>query len=80
MVKNNFIVVQGVDAGVKNFNKEGYVSLTDMLNAKDGEFLITDWLRNRNTLEHIGIWEQMHNPNFNCTEFDAIKSQAGFLP
>lgn len=48
-----------------------------MLKAKDGEFFISDWLRNRNTLEYIGIWEELNNPNFNYGEFALIKSQSG---
>ena len=54
-----------------------YISLTDMLKAKDGDFFISDWLRNRNTLEFLGIWESVHNPDFNYGEFATIKSQAG---
>jgi hypothetical protein len=57
--------------------KEDYISLTDMLKAKDGDFFISDWLRNRNTVEFLGIWESVHNPNFNYGEFDTIKSHAG---
>ena len=57
--------------------KEDYISLTDMLRSKDGNFFITDWLRNRNTVEYLGIWERVHNPNFNYGEFAIIKSQAG---
>ncbi len=57
--------------------KEDYISLTDMLRSKDGNFFITDWLRNRNTLEYFGIWERVHNPDFNYGEFAIIKSQAG---
>ena len=48
-----------------------------MLKAKDGEFFISDWLRNRNTVEFLGIWEQIYNPNFSYGEFAIIKSQAG---
>jgi len=48
-----------------------------MLRAKDGEFFISDWLRNRNTVEFLGIWERINNPNFNYGEFATIKSQAG---
>ncbi len=48
-----------------------------MLKAKDGDFFISDWLRNRNTIEFIGIWESVYNPNFNYGEFATIKSQAG---
>ena len=51
--------------------------LTDMLKAKDGEFFISDWLRNRNTVEFLGIWESIYNPDFNYGEFATIRSQAG---
>ncbi len=60
-----------------NTNNEDYISLTDMLKSKDGDFFISDWLRNRNTIEFLGIWEELHNPNFNYGEFAIIKSQAG---
>ena len=56
---------------------DDYISLTDMLKAKDGDFFISDWLRNRNTVEYLGIWERIHNPDFNYGEFAIIKSQAG---
>jgi hypothetical protein len=56
---------------------EDYISITDMLKSKDGNFFVTDWLRNRNTIEFLGIWEELHNPNFNYGEFATIKSQAG---
>ena len=56
---------------------EDFISLTDMLKAKDGEFFISDWLRNRNTVEFLGIWESVYNPTFNYGEFAIIKSQAG---
>jgi hypothetical protein len=48
-----------------------------MLKAKDGDFFISDWLRNRNTVEFLGIWESVYNPDFNYGEFAIIKSQAG---
>ena len=48
-----------------------------MLKAKDGEFFFSNWLRNRNTIEFLGIWERLMNPIFNCAEFDIIKSQDG---
>ncbi|MCI9365122.1 MAG: KilA-N domain-containing protein [Clostridia bacterium] len=60
-----------------NMNDKDYISLTDMLKSKDGDFFISDWLRNRNTIEFLGIWEELHNPNFNYGEFAIIKSQAG---
>ena len=48
-----------------------------MLKAKDGDFFISDWLRNRNTVEYFGIWENIYNPHFNYGEFTIIKSKAG---
>jgi hypothetical protein len=58
-------------------NDQDYISLTDMLKSKDGEFFISDWLRNRNTIEYLGIWEKIYNPNFNYGEFAIITSKAG---
>jgi hypothetical protein len=62
---------------VLKIDDEDYISLTDMLKAKDGDFFISDWLRNRNTIEYLGIWEKIHNPDFNYGEFATITSQAG---
>ena len=72
--KNRIITVQGECITI---TKDDYISLTDMLKAKDGDFFISDWLRNRNTVEYLGIWERIHNPDFNYGEFAVIKSQAG---
>ena len=69
--------VKDTEITVVQVNNEDYFCLTDMLRAKDGDFFITDWLRNRNTLEYIGIWEQVYNPDFNYGEFAIIKSQSG---
>lgn len=71
------IIVKDTIVSVLKVNEEDYISLTDMLKAKDGDFFFSNWLRNRNTVEFLGIWEQLNNPNFNCAEFDIIKSQAG---
>ena len=71
------IEVNGIEVRVFRVNDEDYISLTDMLKAKDGDFFFSDWLRNRNTLEFIGVWESVYNPNFNYGEFAAIKSNAG---
>ena len=73
----NTINVKDTEITVSRINNEDYLCLTDMLKAKDGDFFITDWLRNRNTLEYIGIWEQVYNPAFNYGEFAIIKSQSG---
>ena len=71
------ITVQSTEVNVIKVDGEDYICLTDMLRAKDGDFFITDWLRNRNTLEYIGIWEKVYNPNFNYGEFAIIKNQSG---
>ncbi len=71
------IKVEGTEISIITINNEDYISLTDMLKAKDGDFFISDWLRNRNTVEFLGIWERINNPDFNYGEFAIIKSQAG---
>ena len=71
------IKVQDTEVTVTRINGEDYICMTDMIRAKDGDFFVTDWLRNRNTLEFIGIWENVYNPTFNYGEFATIKSQAG---
>ena len=71
------IIVDNTEITVVKSNNEDYISLTDMMKAKDGDFFVSDWLRNRNTLEYIGIWEKFYNPTFNYGEFATIRSQAG---
>lgn len=71
------ITVQNTQVTVIKVNSDDYISLTDILKAKDGDFFFSNWLRNRNTIEFLGIWEKLMNPDFNCAEFDIIKSQAG---
>jgi hypothetical protein len=75
--KKTSIEVQGTEITILSAEDGDYISLTDMLKAKDGEFFISDWLRNRNTVEFLGIWESIYNPAFNSGEFAIIKSLAG---
>ena len=75
--RKSTIEVQGTAVTIMTTKDEDFISLTDMLKAKDGDFFISDWLRNRNTVEFLGIWETVHNPGFNYGEFATIKSQAG---
>ncbi|MEC3882070.1 KilA-N domain-containing protein [Parapedobacter sp. 10938] len=77
MAKNNKLEVKGTEITVIAASTGDFISLTDMLKAKDGDFFISDWLRNRNTVEFLGIWESVNNPDFNYGEFAIIKSQAG---
>lgn len=76
-MKNRIINVKGAEVTVTTRLGLDYISLTDMLKAKDGDFFISDWLRNRNTVEFLGIWESVYNPSFNYGEFAVIKSKAG---
>jgi hypothetical protein len=76
-LKKSVIEVHGTAVSVLSGNDGDYISLTDMLQAKDGEFFISDWLRNRNTVEFLGIWESVFNPGFNYGEFATIRNQAG---
>ena len=71
------ISVKGVEITIISNSNIDFISLTDMLKAKDGDFFISDWLRNRNTVEFLGIWESVFNPDFNYGEFAIIKSQSG---
>ncbi|MBR2831151.1 KilA-N domain-containing protein [Candidatus Saccharibacteria bacterium] len=77
MNRGKSIIVKGTEISLLPKNDDYFISITDMVKAKDGDFFISDWLRNRNTVEFLGIWESINNPNFNYGEFAAIKSQAG---
>lgn len=72
--------VNGTVIAVLSQNEDDYLSLTDIARYKDPlrmDYLISNWLRNRNTIEFLGIWERLHNPAFNPIEFDGIRKQAG---
>ncbi|MBU0764026.1 MAG: KilA-N domain-containing protein, partial [Bacteroidetes bacterium] len=77
MEKNKLITVEGIEITIIRYGNEDYISITDMLKAKDGDFFISDWLRNRNTVEFLGIWESVYNSDFNYGEFATIRSKAG---
>lgn len=78
MPKQNSIIVQDVEVHILSQDEEDYISLTDMTrHFENGSSLIEVWLRNKNTIEFLGIWEQINNPDFNSPEFEGIKSQAG---
>ena len=70
--------VQNKEITVINLEDKDYISLTDMVrNIENGLALIEKWLRNKNTIEFLGIWDEMYNPDFNSTEFEGIKNEAG---
>jgi hypothetical protein len=75
--KKSTINVQGAAITIISQKESDYISLTDMANKFGGDDLIYSWMRNRNTLEFLGIWEQIHNPDFKGGEFDTFKKEAG---
>ncbi len=77
MSKTTKIKVEEKIISIIKKDEQDYICLTDMLKAKDGNFFITDWLRNRNTLEFLSVWEKINNPNFNYGEFAIIRNQSG---
>ena len=81
MAKKDKITVQGTEITIISERESDYISLTDMANAKEGVAraadIIKNWLRTRTTLEFLGTWEQLYNPDFKVVEFDHFKMQAG---
>jgi hypothetical protein len=75
--KKSKIEVQGFEIKIVSNNNDDFISLTDMANKFGGDDLIYSWMRNRNTLEFLGIWEQIHNINFKGSEFETFKKEAG---
>lgn len=76
--KNKTIIVKGTEIAIMQKGKDDFISLTDMTKGfEDGLVLIEKWLRNKNTIEFIGIWEELNNPGFNSPEFEGIKNEAG---
>ena len=72
------IVVNETEITIIEIDEKDYISLTDMVKGiENGLTLIEKWLRNKNTIEFLGIWEEMYNPNFNSPEFEGIKNAAG---
>ncbi len=73
------LVVRGTEISVQwNSNRDDFISLTDIAKLKDSDnprYIIQNWLRNRNTIEFLGVWESLYNPSFNRVEFDAFRHQ-----
>lgn len=79
-IKNKTISVRGLDIVVSKNKDDDYISLTDIARYKDtkrSDYIIQNWLRNRDTIEFLGLWEKINNPHFNSIEFDGFKNQAG---
>ena len=75
------LVVRGTEINVQwDLKRDDFLSLTDIAKIKDSDnprYIIQNWLRNRNTIEFLGVWETLYNPNFNRVEFDTVRSEAG---
>lgn len=76
-MKRTTIEVQGAAINILSYRDEDYISLTDMIKKFGDDSLIYSWMRNRNTVEFLGIWEQIHNPDFKGGEFETFRTQAG---
>ncbi len=78
MTKNKTINIEGTQITIiSNESKQEYISLTDMARSQMQEVVIIKWLSLKSTIEYIGEWEALYNPNFNYTEFGTIKNEAG---
>ncbi|MBU6340105.1 MAG: KilA-N domain-containing protein [Bacteroidetes bacterium] len=78
--KKATINVQGLAVTIISQSQDDFISITDIARHRDAErsdYILQNWLRNRSTIEFIGLWEQLHNPHFNSIEFDGIKNMAG---
>jgi len=74
------INVLNKEIAIYSYNQDDYICITDIARYKDAkrtDYIIQNWLRNRNTIEFLGIWEQLNNPDFKPIEFDGFKKQAG---
>ena len=79
-MKQNKIMVQNIDITLTKINNEDFISLTDIARSKNSDEpkdVVKNWLRNKNTIEFLGLWETINNDSFKGVEFDYFKSQAG---
>lgn len=77
MAKSKKIEIAGTEISVISQEQDDYISLTDMAKSQMQEAIIIKWLSLKSTIEYIGEWEALYNPNFNYTEFGTIKNAAG---
>lgn len=77
-MKNRSITVQGAEVAITTRHELDYISLTDMVKSfEGGSALIEQWLKNKDTVLFLGVWEQIYNPGFNSLEFEGIRNEAG---
>ena len=81
MTKTSIMNVQGIEIALTTINEEDFICITDVVKAKGGDAraadIIKNWIRNRSTIEFLGTWETLYNPNFKVVEFDHFRKEAG---
>ena len=81
MTKTSIMTVQGIEIALTTINEEDFLCITDIVKAKGGDAraadIIKNWIRNRSTIEFLGTWETLYNPNFKVVEFDHFRKEAG---
>ena len=81
MIKTSIMNVQGIEIALTTINEEDFICITDIVKAKGGDAraadIIKNWIRNRSTIEFLGTWETLYNPNFKVVEFDHFRKEAG---
>jgi hypothetical protein len=80
MAKKEIIIVQGIEVQYERKDEYDFISLTDIAKYKNTDYpgdIIQNWMRNRSTVEFLGLWERLFNPNFNYLEFEVIDKEAG---
>ena len=77
-MKSRSIIVKGTEVSIASRHEQDYIALTDMVkNFDGGGALIEQWLKNKDTVLFLGVWEQLNNPDFNSLEFEGIRNEAG---
>ena len=81
MTKTSIMNVQGIEIALTTINEEDFICITDIVKAKGGDAraadIIKNWIRSRSTIEFLGTWETLYNPNFKVVEFDHFRKEAG---
>ena len=77
---SNEIIVQDTNIKIRQHEKKDFISLTDIARYRDlnrSDYILQNWMRSKDTIEFLGLWEKINNQDFNSIEFDGIKNQAG---
>ena len=80
IIMSNEIIVQDTNIKIRQHEKKDFISLTDIARYRDlnrSDYILQNWMRSKDTIEFLGLWEKINNQDFNSIEFDGIKNQAG---